>query len=103
MTMCGAKYPGQKRLSREYRSDEIAAGEMQWRNVSMESSNKRAADRMFLLVPSSVHRDRVPKGVGKFPPRPPPASFSIDQVLEKARHQGTGLGVSVSLVSSLNC
>jgi arylsulfatase len=47
---------------------------------------KWAADRMFLLVPAQALVGQFLKTFEEFPPRQKPASFSIDQALEKARH-----------------
>jgi arylsulfatase len=43
------------------------------------------ADRSFLLVPSQAIVGEFLKTFEEFPPRQKPASFSIDQALEKAR------------------
>ena len=43
------------------------------------------ADRMFLLVPAQAIVGEFLKTFEEFPPRQKPASFSIDEALEKAR------------------
>jgi arylsulfatase len=43
------------------------------------------ADRLFLLVPAQALVGQFLKTFEEFPPRQKPASFSIDEVLEKAR------------------
>jgi hypothetical protein len=48
---------------------------------------KWMADRAFLLVPAQAIVGEFLKTFQKFPPRQKPASFSIDQALEKARQQ----------------
>ena len=40
-------------------------------------------DRAFLLVPAQVYVGEFLQTFKEFPPRQKPASFSIDQVLEK--------------------
>jgi arylsulfatase len=47
--------------------------------------NKWLADHVFLLVPAQVLIGEYLKTFEEFPPRQKPASFSIDQALEKAR------------------
>jgi arylsulfatase len=47
--------------------------------------NKWKADRAFLLVPAQAIVGEFLKTFQDFPPRQKPASFSIDQALEKAR------------------
>jgi hypothetical protein len=47
--------------------------------------NKWMADRTFLLVPAQAIVGEFLKTFQEFPPRQTPASFSIDQALEKAR------------------
>src|SRR5262249_34681478 len=60
---------------------------------------KWQADRTFLLVPAQAIVGEFLKTFKEFPPRQRPASFSIDQALEKARQQqaametGGGAGV----------
>jgi arylsulfatase len=46
---------------------------------------KWMADRTFLLVPAQAIVGEFLKTFVEFPPRQKPASFSIDQALEKAR------------------
>jgi len=48
---------------------------------------KWLADRAFLLVPAQAIVGEFLKTFADFPPRQRPASFSIDQALEKARKQ----------------
>jgi arylsulfatase len=48
---------------------------------------KWMADRAFLLVPAQAIVGEFLKTFQEFPPRQKPASFSIDQALEKARNQ----------------
>jgi arylsulfatase len=48
---------------------------------------KWVADRSFLLVPAQAMVGEYLKTFNEFPPRQRPASFSIDEALEKARHQ----------------
>ena len=47
--------------------------------------DKWMADRAFLLVPAQAIVGEFLKTFREFPPRQRPASFSIDQALEKAR------------------
>ena len=49
--------------------------------------DKWMADRAFLLVPAQGAVAQFLKTFEEFPPRQKPASFSIDQALEKARQQ----------------
>ncbi len=49
--------------------------------------DKWMADRAFLLVPAQAIVGEFLKTFQEFPPRQKPASFSIDQALEKARQQ----------------
>jgi arylsulfatase len=49
--------------------------------------DKWMADRAFLLVPAQGAVAEFLKTFQEFPPRQKPASFSIDQALEKARQQ----------------
>jgi arylsulfatase len=49
--------------------------------------DKWMADRAFLLVPAQAIVGQFLKTFEEFPPRQKPASFSIDQALEKARRQ----------------
>ena len=46
---------------------------------------KWMADRMFTMVPAQAMVAEFLKTFQEFPPRQKPASFSIDQALEKAR------------------
>jgi len=46
---------------------------------------KWMCDRAFLLVPAQAIVGEFLKSFQEFPPRQKPASFSIDQALEKAR------------------
>jgi arylsulfatase len=48
---------------------------------------KWMADRTFLLVPAQAIVGEFLKTFAEFPPRQKPASFSIDQALDKAREQ----------------
>jgi arylsulfatase len=48
---------------------------------------KWAADRMFVMVPAQGMVGMFLKTFEDFPPRQKPASFSIDQALDKAREQ----------------
>ncbi len=47
--------------------------------------NKEKADRLFLILPAVGLVGEYLKTFEEFPPRQRPASFSIDQALEKAR------------------
>ena len=49
--------------------------------------DKWMVDRAFLLVPAQAIVGEFLKTFKEFPPRQKPASFSIDQALEKARAQ----------------
>jgi len=49
--------------------------------------SKWLADRAFLLVPAQAIVAQFLKTFDQFPPRQKPASFSVDQALEKARQQ----------------
>jgi arylsulfatase len=61
--------------------------------------DKWAADRMFLLVPAQALVGQFLKTFEAFPPCQKPASFSIDDALEKAResekHMATAYGGGV--------
>ena len=61
--------------------------------------DKWKADRAFLFVPAQAIVGQFLETFKEFPPRQRPASFSIDQALEKARQQqtamSTGAGVGV--------
>ena len=54
--------------------------------------DKWMADRAFLLVPAQAIVGEFLKTFEEFPPRQKPASFSIDQALEKARQSAGGDG-----------
>jgi arylsulfatase A-like enzyme len=56
--------------------------------------NKWKADRAFLLVPAQAIVGEFLQTFKDFPPRQRPASFSIDQALEKARQQQTAMAAS---------
>jgi len=56
---------------------------------------KWVADRTFLLVPAQAIVGQFLKTFEEFPPRQRPASFSIDQALEKARESGKTLAAAV--------
>jgi arylsulfatase len=52
--------------------------------------DKWMADLAFLLVPAQAIVGQFLKTFAEFPPRQKPASFSIDQALDKAReHEKT--------------
>jgi arylsulfatase len=55
---------------------------------------KWKADRAFLLVPAQQIVGQFLATFKEFPPRQRPASFSIDQALEKARQQQTAMATS---------
>jgi arylsulfatase A-like enzyme len=55
---------------------------------------KWMADRTFLLVPAQAIMGEFLKTFKEFPPRQKPASFSIDQALEKARQQEKTMGAA---------
>lgn len=55
---------------------------------------KWACDRVFLLVPAQVIVGEFLKTFKDFPPRQRPSSFSIDQALEKARHNQAAMATS---------
>jgi arylsulfatase A-like enzyme len=55
---------------------------------------KWMADRTFLLVPAQAIVGEFLKTFKEFPPRQKPASFSIDQALEKARQQEKTMGAA---------
>jgi len=57
--------------------------------------DKWMADRAFLLVPAQVIVGEYLKTFEKFPPRQKPASFSIDQALEKARQQQADMAKAI--------
>jgi arylsulfatase len=52
------------------------------------------ADRAFLLVPAQAIVGQFLKTFEEFPPRQKPASFSIDQALEKARQMQAEMATS---------
>jgi arylsulfatase len=49
------------------------------------------ADRAFLLVPAQMIVGEFLKTFKDFPPRQTPASFSVDQAIEKARQTSQAL------------
>src|SRR5262249_61687939 len=53
--------------------------------------DKWLADHVFLLVPTQVLIGQYLKTFEEFPPRQKPASFSINQALEKARESHAAL------------
>src|SRR6185503_2528610 len=55
---------------------------------------KWCADRMFLLVPAQALVGEFLKTFEQFPPRQSPASFSIDEALEKARENEKHLEIA---------
>jgi arylsulfatase A-like enzyme len=57
--------------------------------------DKWMADRSFLLVPAQAIVAEYLKTFEKFPPRQKPASFSIDEALEKARQQQAALSKAI--------
>ena len=54
---------------------------------------------MFLLVPAQAMVGEFLKTFEEFPPRQKPASFSIDQALEKARQQEKTMVAAVATPS----
>ena len=58
---------------------------------------KWMADRTFLLVPAQAIVAQFLKTFEEFPPRQKPASFSIDQALEKARQQQEKLATAAGV------
>ena len=56
---------------------------------------KWMADLTFLLVPAQAIVGQFLKTFQEFPPRQKPASFSIDQALEKARQQEKSMAAAV--------
>jgi arylsulfatase len=56
---------------------------------------KWVADRMFLLVPAQAIVAEYLKTFEQFPPRQRPASFSIDEALEKARQQQADMAKAI--------
>jgi arylsulfatase len=57
--------------------------------------DKWKADRAFLFVPAQAIVGQFLATFKEFPPRQRPASFSIDQALEKARQQQTSMAQTV--------
>ena len=57
--------------------------------------DKWHADRAFLLVPAQAAVAEFLATFREFPPRQTPASFSIDQALEKARQQEQKIAQSI--------
>jgi arylsulfatase len=55
---------------------------------------KWKADRAFLLVPAQAIVGEFLATFKEFPPRQRPASFSIDQALEKARQTSAAMATS---------
>ena len=55
---------------------------------------KWMADRTFLLVPAQAIVGQFLKTFEEFPPRQKPASFSIDQALDKARENQKAMGAA---------
>jgi arylsulfatase len=53
--------------------------------------DKWMIDRAFLLVPAQAIVGEFLETFAEFPPRQTPASFSIDQALEKAREKQRAL------------
>jgi arylsulfatase len=45
-------------------------------------------DRVFLLVPAQTYVGQFLATFKEYPPRQKPASFSIDQVMEKMQNSG---------------
>jgi arylsulfatase len=60
---------------------------------------KWMADRVFLLVPAQAMVGEFLKTFKEFPPRQKPASFSIDQALEKARQTQEKIAAAASAPS----
>lgn len=56
---------------------------------------KWLADRAFLLVPAQAIVAQFLKTFEQFPPRQKPASFSVDQALEKARKQEAAMSKAI--------
>ena len=57
--------------------------------------DKWMADRSFLLVPAQAIVGQFLKTFEQFPPRQKPASFSVDQALEKARQQEQAMAKAI--------
>src|SRR5262249_19007161 len=55
---------------------------------------KWMADRMFTMVPAQAIVGEFLKTFAEFPPRQKPASFSIDQALDKAREQAQAMATA---------
>jgi arylsulfatase len=62
--------------------------------------NKWMVDRAFLLVPAQALVAEFLKTFQEFPPRQRPASFSIDQALEKARKQQEAMATAAAGASA---
>jgi arylsulfatase len=58
--------------------------------------NKESADRLFLILPAVGIVSEYLKTFEEFPPRQRPASFSIDQALEKAREREAAIHAAAS-------
>jgi arylsulfatase len=58
--------------------------------------DKWVADRSFLLVPAQAMVGEFLKTFAEFPPRQKPASFNIDQALEKARQVQENMAAAAS-------
>jgi len=56
--------------------------------------NKEKVDRVFLILPAVALVSQYLKTFEEFPPRQRPASFSIDQALEKAREREAQMEVA---------
>jgi hypothetical protein len=50
--------------------------------------DKWLIDRVFLLVPAQAYVAQWLQSLKEFPPRQKPASFNIDQVMQKLREAG---------------
>jgi arylsulfatase len=57
---------------------------------------KWCADHAFMLVPAQAMVGQFLKTFQEFPPRQRPASFSIDQALEKARQHQTAMATAAA-------
>jgi arylsulfatase len=60
------------------------------------SFNKESVDRLFLILPAVGIVSEYLKTFEEFPPRQRPASFSIDQALEKAREREAAMHATAS-------
>jgi arylsulfatase len=75
-------------------------GFLYWRSDPFERGQegmfyaKWMADRAFLLVPAQAIVGEFLQTFKEFPPRQRPASFSIDQALEKARQAQASMSTS---------